>query len=216
MNIGKDGPVVSPDRVQNGGDIAYPAAMGTWITVRVPADQLTGAMDELVGAGDGGVVLHHAAGRHGAGDRPASAGRLLEASVARLTELMSKAGSVGDPSQRRARSERQAELESYQQQLTSLEDQVALSSLTVSLVEKTERIEADPAGFGDGLVAGWNGLVATLNGLVIGVGFLLPLDRGGGGRRPWWCGASSRWCAGGGRGRPRPPGLVDTDADDAP
>ncbi|MFZ8393369.1 DUF4349 domain-containing protein, partial [Staphylococcus aureus] len=33
---------------------------------------------------------------------------------------------------------------------------------------------ADPAGFGDGLVAGWNGLIATLNGVVIGLGFLLP------------------------------------------
>jgi hypothetical protein len=175
MNIGKDGPVVSPDRVQNGGDIAYPAAMGTWITVRVPADQLTGAMDELSALG---TVESSSITRQDVTEQAIDLrARVdsLEASVARLTELMSKAGSVGDLiAAESALSERQAELESYQQQLTSLEDQVALSSLTVSLVEKTERIEADPAGFGDGLVAGWNGLVATLNGLVIGVGFLLP------------------------------------------
>ncbi len=33
---------------------------------------------------------------------------------------------------------------------------------------------ADPAGFGDGLRAGWNGLVVSLNALVIAIGFLLP------------------------------------------
>ena len=101
------------------------------------------------------------------------------------------------------------------QQLTSLEDQVALSSLTVSLVEKTERIEADPAGFGDGLVAGWNGLVATLNGLVIGVGFLLPWIAVAAvvALVVWGIIALVR------RRRARTaatPGSADTDADDAP
>jgi hypothetical protein len=37
-----------------------------------------------------------------------------------------------------------------------------------------EPVAADPAGFGDGLAAGWNGLVATLNGVVVALGFLLP------------------------------------------
>lgn len=49
-----------------------------------------------------------------------------------------------------------------------------MSSLTVSLNGETETVAADPAGFGDGVAAGWNGLVATLNGIVIAVGFLLP------------------------------------------
>jgi hypothetical protein len=35
-------------------------------------------------------------------------------------------------------------------------------------------VKADPAGFGDGLAAGWNALVATLNGIVIALGFLIP------------------------------------------
>ena len=65
-------------------------------------------------------------------------------------------------------------MESYRQQLEDLEGRVATSSLTVTLVEPSEPVEADPAGFGDGLAAGWNGLVATLNGIVIGLGFLLP------------------------------------------
>ena len=65
-------------------------------------------------------------------------------------------------------------LESYQQQLASIENQIALSSLTVTLTEPSERVAADPAGFGDGLMAGWNGLVVTLNGIVVALGFLLP------------------------------------------
>ena len=49
-----------------------------------------------------------------------------------------------------------------------------MSTLSVTLVPDTEPVEADPAGFTDGLAAGWNGLVATLNGIVIALGFLLP------------------------------------------
>ncbi len=49
-----------------------------------------------------------------------------------------------------------------------------MSTLSVTLTPVVEPVTADPAGFGDGLVAGWNGLVATLNGIVIAIGFLLP------------------------------------------
>lgn len=93
----------------------------------------------------------------------------------RLTALMAQAQNVSDLiAAESALSERQALLESYQQQLAMLEDQVELSSLTVSLAPAVEKVEADPAGFADGLLAGWNGLVATLNGIVIALGFLLP------------------------------------------
>jgi len=35
-------------------------------------------------------------------------------------------------------------------------------------------VRANPAGFGDGLAAGWSGFVATVNGLVVAIGFVLP------------------------------------------
>jgi hypothetical protein len=44
----------------------------------------------------------------------------------------------------------------------------------VSLFEPSPAVEADPAGFGDGIAAGWNGLLATMNGFVLAFGFLLP------------------------------------------
>jgi hypothetical protein len=98
-----------------------------------------------------------------------------QASVDRLLDLMTEATTTADLiAAEAALSERQALLESYEQQLEMLEGQVAMSSLTVTLTPVVETVEADPAGFADGLVAGWNGLVATLNGIVIALGFLLP------------------------------------------
>ena len=98
-----------------------------------------------------------------------------QASVDRLTELMAQAGSLSDLiAAESALAERQATLESYQQQLKYYDEQVAYSTLTVTLTEPVETVEANPAGFGDGLAAGWNGLVATLNGIVIAIGFLIP------------------------------------------
>jgi len=97
------------------------------------------------------------------------------ASVERLTQLMAQSGSVSELIEAEvALTDRQAQLESYEQQLAALDDQVVMSSLQVQLTKATAPSTADPAGFGDGLLAGWNGLVVSLNALVIAVGFLLP------------------------------------------
>ena len=55
-----------------------------------------------------------------------------------------------------------------------LEDQVAMSTVSVSITSPADAVEADPAGFADGLSAGWNGLIATMNGVVVAFGFLIP------------------------------------------
>lgn len=155
---------------------APPSEPGSgWISIRIAADDL----DEVLTAlGDDGEVLRSSVSRQ---DVTSTAIDLraridaAQASVTRLTELMAKSRSVGDLiAAESALSERQALLESYQQQLKSLDEQVALSTVTVQLTERTTATEADPAGFGDGLLAGWNGLIVTLNGLVIALGFLLP------------------------------------------
>lgn len=177
MNIGEQGrmPGGYSGDVMSGEIMPYPVVAGAWITVRVPADELSAAIDDLAAIG---TVEASSITRQDVTDQTVDLrARIdaLEASVARLTELMGQAGSVGDLIAAESElSQRQAELESYQQQLTSLESQVSLSALTVSLLQTTEVVEADPAGFGDGLAAGWNGLIATLNGVVIGLGFLIP------------------------------------------
>lgn len=152
-----------------------PRAGYGWVNVRVPADQLQAAIDELDAVGDvSAVSINRSDVTDQAIDLRARVAA-TSASVGRLTELMTQSGSVADLiAAEVALSDRQALLEGYEQQLAQLDSQVALSSLNVQLMVETETVVADPAGFGDGLVAGWNGLVATLNGIVIAIGFLLP------------------------------------------
>ena len=152
-----------------------PIPQSAWITVRVPADALTDTIAGLAAAGE--VTATQIDRRDVTTEAVDLRARVssLEASVARLTELMGQATSTADLiAAESALSERQGELESLRQQLTWLDSQVAMSSLTVTITEPTPATTANPAGFGDGVGAGWNGLVATLNGLVVAVGFLLP------------------------------------------
>jgi len=157
------------------GSATGPGASSGWITVRVPAAALTSTMDGLRQAG---VITATTVNRSDVTEQTVDLRARVaagEASVARLTELMAKAGSVSDLiTAESALAERQAQLDSDRQVLQSVESQVAMSSLSVQLVERSPAVAADPAGFGDGLGAGWNGLIATLNGIVIGLGFLLP------------------------------------------
>ncbi|MFD4957262.1 DUF4349 domain-containing protein [Microbacterium sp. NPDC058389] len=184
MSIGSDGTVSPVDPAQSGmtdGVVApdvmpYPAPTdGAWITVRVPADQLTavrGSLDDL------GTVTASNVDRQDVTAQTVDLEARIDAaqaSVDRLEALMAQAASVADLlAAESALSERQALLESYQQQLKMLDDQVAMSTLSVTLTPEVEPVTADPAGFGDGLAAGWNGLVATLNGIVVAIGFLIP------------------------------------------
>lgn len=146
-----------------------------WLTVRVPAAELSALMDEL---GSLGEVTATSVGKSDVTAVAVDLRARIEsskASVQRLTELMAQAGSVADLlAAETALTDRQAQLEGYEQQLKDLETQVDMSTLSVSLTRTADPVKADPAGFGDGLAAGWTGLIATLNGLVVAFGFLLP------------------------------------------
>lgn len=179
MSVGTDGDVYPVDPMTGGVvDSTMPSPSppdGAWVTVRVPADQLPAVVDELAETGE---VTATSINRQDVTEQTVDLEARIEAaqaSVDRLTALMAQAESVADLiAAESALSERQAMLESYQQQLEMLESQVAMSTLTVTIVPEVETVEADPAGFADGLVAGWNALVATLNGIVVALGFLLP------------------------------------------
>jgi len=145
------------------------------ISIRVPSADLP---DVIKALSSSGKVLASSVSKQ---DVTASAIDLRarvessRASVERLTELMSNTATVSELIEAEtALAERQAELESYEQQLAALDDQVAMSSLYVDLTRSATPTAADPAGFGDGLLAGWNGLIVSLNALVIAFGFLLP------------------------------------------
>jgi hypothetical protein len=178
MSIGQSGVVypVDPSMGFVEDSKSYPYQPdGAWITVRVPADELTGMVRELSALGE---VTASSVNRQDVTEQTVDLEARIEASQAsvdRLTELMAQATSVADLlAAESALAERQATLESYEAQLKSLDSLVEMSSLTVTLQPVVVPVEADPAGFTDGFVAGWNGLVATLNGIVVALGFLIP------------------------------------------
>lgn len=177
MSIGQTGTVSPLPAAGDGTQTVEPAVpvSGAWITVRIPAAALDDVVASLAGFGQ---VEASTVDRQDVTDQAVDLRARVDASqasVTRLTELMGKAGSVADLlAAESALADRQATLESLQQQLKALDDQVAMSTLTVNVLPKAAASAANPAGFGSGLVTGWNSLVATLNGLVVAVGFLLP------------------------------------------
>ena len=178
MSIGQSGVVypVDPSTGFVEDTKSYPYQPdGAWITVRVPADELTGMVRELSALGE---VTASSVNRQDVTEQTVDLQARIEASQAsvdRLTELMTQATSVADLlAAESALAERQATLESYEAQLKSLDSLVDMSSLTVTLQPVVVPVEADPAGFADGFVAGWNGLVATSTGSSCALGFLIP------------------------------------------
>lgn len=145
------------------------------VTLRVPEDSVTEAITQLEALG---TVTSTSIDRMDVTQQSVDlSARVdsLKASVERLEELMTKSASVADLIEvETALSARQAELESLQQQLDGLTDQVAMSTINVTLQAKGDAVKADPDGFGDGLVSGWNSLVAAMNGFILGLGFILP------------------------------------------
>ena len=161
-------------RSANASDDASEATSG-WVTLRIPADRLDGARSDLAGIGD--LSRMEVSERDVTSQAIDLEARIdsLQASVDRLTDLMDNAGSVGDLIEAEtALSERQSQLESYQRELDHLDDQVSMSTLDIELKRDGAAASTDPAGFGDGLLTGWNGLIVFLNGLVVAFGFLLP------------------------------------------
>ncbi|KQQ11271.1 DUF4349 domain-containing protein [Rathayibacter sp. Leaf296] len=151
-----------------------PSGAGS-VTLRVPADRLSDARESLA---ELGTVTESTVEREDvtlqAVDLRARAAA-AQASVDRLTELVAQAGDLADLlAAESALTQRQAELESTRQQLTALESRVSLASLSVTVLPEESAAPADPTGFLDGLLTGWNGLVAAANAALIGIGFLLP------------------------------------------
>ncbi|MGF3055511.1 DUF4349 domain-containing protein [Microbacterium sp. YY-01] len=146
-----------------------------WITIRIPATSMTSTTGAL---GDIGTVTSSSIEREDVTMQSIDLQARVDsarASVERLTELMAQSGSVADLVEAESvLAQRQAELESYEQQLKALSDQVAMSTLTVELNRTSTPATADPIGFTNGLATGWNTVIATLNGLVVALGFALP------------------------------------------
>lgn len=145
-----------------------------WLTLRIPAAELTTMITAVEKLGEVREVQisRDDVTRHG---RDLDARIVaLEASTERLLELMAQADtSEALIAAEAALSERQGELEALRSERRYLSDQVAMSTLEVS-IQPIARAEFDRGGFIGGVFKGWNSLISAASGLLVGIGAALP------------------------------------------
>ncbi|GAB2670505.1 DUF4349 domain-containing protein [Nocardia goodfellowii] len=145
------------------------------LTVRVPADKTDAFID---GLGKIGEVAEISTNRDDVTmqweDLDARI-KALQASVDRLRALIAGANNTADLiAAEQALSSRQGELDSLTAQKRRLDDQVALSTLTISLRTDADHSDDGPSNFWDGIVEGWNSLVGWLQDAVVFLGKAIP------------------------------------------
>lgn len=144
------------------------------LTVRIPADKTDGFIDGLGGVG---TVTRVTTNRDDVTQQWTDLDariRALQASVDRLRALMSQATTTADLlAAEEALSSRQGELDSLTSQKRRLDDQVALSTLTISITTDKPVAQEDDSFWG-GIVAGWHGLLDWLHDAVVFVGKAIP------------------------------------------
>lgn len=145
------------------------------LVVRIPAAEVTGTLAQLEELGEvENVSLSSTDVTTAARDLEARI-RALEISVERLEDLLSRSGSIEDIIEaERVLTERQERLEQLQSEQSALADQVAMSTIEISLWTPDAVPQDPPSGFLGGLVLGWESLVRTVSAALLTVGVLLP------------------------------------------
>jgi len=158
---------------QPGTDDTDPSAT---LTVRVPADRTDTFVDGLGGVGEVTRVSTNRDDVTMQWEDLDARIKALQASVDRLRALIATASSTADLiDAEEALGSRQGELDSLTAQQRHLDDQVALSTLTISITAPDNGSGDDgPDNFLDGVVAGWNSLVDWLQDAIVFVGKAIP------------------------------------------
>lgn len=145
------------------------------LTLRVPADSLTGVLAELGELGRIQSVSTNASDVTIEVQDLAARIEALRTSIDRLEALQADATSIDALIQlETAISDRQGQLESLEAQQRYYDDQITMSTLTLDLVSQPVVAEPDPGSFWDGVVKGWQALGTFFAGLIIVLGVLLP------------------------------------------
>jgi Domain of unknown function (DUF4349) len=113
----------------------YPTGPGIWLTVQVPVDDYDEAMEA---ARDAGEVVQMQQSTYDVGAQVADVDariKALEASLVRLTALMDEASDITDViTLEQAISQRQSELDALRAQQRDLENQTAMSQISLTLM----------------------------------------------------------------------------------
>ncbi|RZS59681.1 uncharacterized protein DUF4349 [Microcella putealis] len=150
-------------------------AGGAELVLRIPSDDLQPTIDELKELGElEELSLSANDVTREVQDLDARI-TALDASLTRLLALLEQAENIDDLIALEATvSDRQGQLESLEAQRRSLGEQVALSTLTLTLGSEDVAPPSDPDSFVDGLRQGWDALVAFASGALVIAGVLLP------------------------------------------
>jgi hypothetical protein len=145
------------------------------VLARVPSKQVGAAVKELRTYGTVESVDLHRDDVTAQGQDLDARIKALKISIERLEGILERAGSSSEVVEAEsALSARQQELESLLLQRRSLDDQVSLSTLSVSFTQESKPGTVAPGGFRGGLVTGWNALVDTVNAVVTAAGAAVP------------------------------------------
>jgi len=99
----------------------------------------------------------------------------LRTSIARYDEWLATASATSDLIELESEiSDRQTELEGLEAQARALADQVAMSTVTLSLMSEYIPLKTAPSDFGEALTVGWNGFVGFWGSVMIALGLMLP------------------------------------------
>ncbi len=147
----------------------------SYLEARIPSEALDATVTSLQGLGDvQEVSLNTVDVSLQKVDLDARI-QVLEAAIIRLNELLVEAASTSDLiAVESALSERQAELDSLQSQRDYLSDQTLFATLSISVITPADATPADPDGFLDGIVRGWESILAFFAGTLVWAGILVP------------------------------------------
>lgn len=150
-----------------------------WITVRVPAKQFHGVVEQVAKLG---TEVNRSSNTEDVTEAVVDLDTRIaaqRASVESVRRMFAQAKQLSEVVMlERELSQRQAELASLERKKAGLDDLVSLSTITVSLIGPHTPLpepEKDPApGFLGGLEAGWDAFVGTVQVALAVLGFLLP------------------------------------------
>ncbi|KXO97382.1 Uncharacterised protein (plasmid) [Tsukamurella tyrosinosolvens] len=155
-------------RTETGGEKARAT-----LTLRVPNEKVNELVEKVGGLGEvGSVRLEHEDVTGTVVDLEARI-RATQVSVDRLTAILARADTTDQViAAESALTSRQQELETLQSRRASIEDQVSLSTVTVTVEKPT--VTVDRSGFTGGLRDGWDALLGAGRWLLVIVGAVLP------------------------------------------
>ena len=145
------------------------------LVLRIPSTKVDATVDKLKELGEVEEIIISATDVTAQVQDIDARIRALEASVDRLTALLSTATDVTVLIEiESSLSQRQGELESMLTQQRSIGDSVSMATLTLTLISVADAPVDPPVTFLTGLETGWNSFTTFISGMVVVLGVLLP------------------------------------------